>query len=224
MLPKIAVVEDEEALSVLLRYNLEAEGYEVETVLRGDEAEIRLQDRVPDLPLLAWMLPGVSGIELCRRLRMRTETDPSAELNEALEAALFTHHPYGTPIIGWMHEIEDLGRADALAYYARFYTPENAILVVAGDVEAAEVEQLARKTYGAIAARGEARRHRVARLAQHEQADAESGQRGDERRDPDVEAGGEQGREDHGEDGDARGAVEDPGPGVHPPRGRRRPA
>ena len=88
--------------------------------------------------------------------RMRTETDPSAELNEALEAALFTHHPYGTPIIGWMHEIETLGRADALAYYARFYTPENAILIVAGDVEAADVEALARKTYGAIPARGEA--------------------------------------------------------------------
>ena len=74
MQPKIAVVEDEEALSVLLRYNLEAEGYEVETILRGDEAEIRLQERVPDLLILDWMLPGVSGIELCRRLRARDET------------------------------------------------------------------------------------------------------------------------------------------------------
>ena len=75
MVPKIAVVEDEEALSVLLRYNLEAEGYEVETIMRGDEAEIRLQEWVPDLLLLDWMLPGVSGIELCRRLRMRPETE-----------------------------------------------------------------------------------------------------------------------------------------------------
>ena len=75
MQPKIAVVEDEEALSVLLRYNLEAEGYEVETILRGDEAEIRLQERVPDLLILDWMLPGVSGIELCRRLRVRPETE-----------------------------------------------------------------------------------------------------------------------------------------------------
>jgi two-component system, OmpR family, phosphate regulon response regulator PhoB len=75
MLPKIAVVEDEEALSVLLRYNLEAEGYEVETILRGDEAEIRLQERLPDLLILDWMLPGVSGIELCRRLRMRPDTE-----------------------------------------------------------------------------------------------------------------------------------------------------
>ncbi|WP_296016998.1 response regulator, partial [uncultured Agrobacterium sp.] len=71
MVPKIAVVEDEEALSVLLRYNLESEGYDVDTIPRGDEAEIRLQERTPDLLILDWMLPGVSGIELCRRLRMR---------------------------------------------------------------------------------------------------------------------------------------------------------
>ncbi len=75
MVPQITVVEDEEALSVLLRYNLEAEGYEVDTVLRGDEAEVRLQERVPDLLILDWMLPGLSGIELCRRLRVRPETE-----------------------------------------------------------------------------------------------------------------------------------------------------
>ncbi len=73
--PHITVVEDEEALSVLLRYNLEAEGYEVDTVLRGDEAELKLQERVPDLLILDWMLPGLSGIELCRRLRVRPETE-----------------------------------------------------------------------------------------------------------------------------------------------------
>jgi two-component system phosphate regulon response regulator PhoB len=69
------VVEDEEPLCVLLRYNLEAEGYQVETVMRGDEAEIRLRENVPDLLVLDWMLPGISGIELCRRLRMRPETE-----------------------------------------------------------------------------------------------------------------------------------------------------
>ncbi|APY13813.1 phosphate regulon transcriptional regulatory protein PhoB [Brucella sp. 10RB9214] len=73
--PRIAVVEDEEALSVLLRYNLEAEGYQVDTMLRGDEAEIALRESVPDLLILDWMLPGVSGIELCRRLRQRPETE-----------------------------------------------------------------------------------------------------------------------------------------------------
>src|SRR5690606_15936168 len=75
MQPKITVVEDEEALSVLLRYNLEAEGYEVETIPKGDEAELRLQERIPDLLILDWMLPGVSGIELCRRLRSRRDTE-----------------------------------------------------------------------------------------------------------------------------------------------------
>ena len=73
--PKIMVVEDEEPLSVLLRYNLEAESYQVETVSRGDEADIRLRENVPDLLVLDWMLPGLSGIELCRRLRMRPETE-----------------------------------------------------------------------------------------------------------------------------------------------------
>jgi len=73
--PKIMVVEDEEPLCVLLRYNLEAEGYQVEVITRGDEAELRLQENVPDLLVLDWMIPAVSGIELCRRLRMRPETE-----------------------------------------------------------------------------------------------------------------------------------------------------
>ncbi|MGE0845001.1 MAG: phosphate regulon transcriptional regulator PhoB [Flavobacteriaceae bacterium] len=72
---RIMVVEDEEPLALLLRYNLESEGYDVETVNRGDEAEIRLKETVPDLLLLDWMLPGLSGIELCRRLKMRDETE-----------------------------------------------------------------------------------------------------------------------------------------------------
>jgi zinc protease len=86
--------------------------------------------------------------------RMRTDTDPAQQLNEAVQASLFPHHPYGTPVIGWGHEIETLDRGDALAYYERFYTPANAILIVAGDVEAAEVQRLARETYGRIPARG----------------------------------------------------------------------
>jgi two-component system phosphate regulon response regulator PhoB len=73
--PRIMVVEDEEPLGVLLRYNLESEGYQVEVVARGDEAEIRLREKVPDLLVLDWMLPALSGIELCRRLRMRPETE-----------------------------------------------------------------------------------------------------------------------------------------------------
>jgi len=73
--PKIMVVEDEESLCVLLQYNLEAEGYRVEIVNRGDEAELRLRENVPDLLVLDWMIPAVSGIELCRRLRARPETE-----------------------------------------------------------------------------------------------------------------------------------------------------
>src|SRR6201988_3078621 len=71
---RIMVVEDEEALTTLLRYNLDAEGYDVETVARGDDADTRLRERTPDLVVLDWMLPGLSGIELCRRLRARPET------------------------------------------------------------------------------------------------------------------------------------------------------
>src|SRR5881409_606158 len=74
MSARILVVEDEEALTTLLRYNLDAEGYDVETVGRGYDADTRLKERVPDLIVLDWMLPGLSGIELCRRLRARPET------------------------------------------------------------------------------------------------------------------------------------------------------
>jgi len=87
--------------------------------------------------------------------RMRVETDPAAQLSEAMAAALFVRHPYGTPIIGWMHEIEGLDRDHALAYYRRFYTPENAILVVAGDVEPDEVRRVADATYGRVTPFGE---------------------------------------------------------------------
>ena len=72
--PRILIVEDEEALTLLLRYNLEAAGYDVDTVARGDEADVRFKERPPDLVILDWMLPGLSGIELCRRLRARPDT------------------------------------------------------------------------------------------------------------------------------------------------------
>ena len=66
--------EDEQALNLLLRYNLESEGFEVDIIERGDEAEPRIREVLPDLVILDWMLPGVSGIEICRRLRARAET------------------------------------------------------------------------------------------------------------------------------------------------------
>lgn len=69
MTAKILIVEDEEPLALLLRYNLEAEGFEVAVAYRGDEAEIAVAENPPDLIVLDWMLPGLSGLELCRRWR-----------------------------------------------------------------------------------------------------------------------------------------------------------
>ena len=72
--PRILIVEDEAPLALLLAYNLEAEGFLVHREERGDEAELRLEEEVPDLVILDWMLPGVSGLEICRRLRAREPT------------------------------------------------------------------------------------------------------------------------------------------------------
>jgi zinc protease len=81
----------------------------------------------------------------------RVANNPRARLVEQVDAALYLNHPYGRPIIGWRHEIEKLNRADALAFYRRFYTPNNAVLVVAGDVTADEVKAMAEETYGQVA-------------------------------------------------------------------------
>jgi two-component system, OmpR family, phosphate regulon response regulator PhoB len=72
---RVMIAEDEDDLVTLLRYNFEAGGYDVESVSRGDEAETRIKEHVPDVLILDWMLPGLSGIELCRRLRQRAETE-----------------------------------------------------------------------------------------------------------------------------------------------------
>ncbi|MBU2532931.1 MAG: insulinase family protein, partial [Alphaproteobacteria bacterium] len=82
--------------------------------------------------------------------RSRTDNNPTSILAEEMNAALYQAHPYGTPIIGWMHEIAELSREDALAFYTRHYAPNNAILIVAGDVTLEEVMKLARATYGEI--------------------------------------------------------------------------
>lgn len=77
-------------------------------------------------------------------------SSPAAKLAKQMDAALYLNHPYGKPVIGWRHEIEKLTRNDALEFYRRFYTPNNAVLVVAGDVTADEVKRLAQATYGKI--------------------------------------------------------------------------
>jgi zinc protease len=81
---------------------------------------------------------------------MRVANNPAARLELQMDAALYLNSPYGRPIIGWRHEIEGLTRDDALEFYRRFYTPNNAILVVAGDVTAEEVKSLAEETYGKV--------------------------------------------------------------------------
>jgi two-component system, OmpR family, phosphate regulon response regulator PhoB len=74
MAARILIIEDEEPLTLLLRYNLEAEGYAVDAAARGDDGDLRLKENPPDLAIVDWMLPGLSGIELIRRLRGRAET------------------------------------------------------------------------------------------------------------------------------------------------------
>ena len=74
MVPQVLVVEDEDALSTLLQYNLEKEGYAVRIALDGEEALVQVDERLPDLIVLDWMLPKISGIEVCRRLRAKVET------------------------------------------------------------------------------------------------------------------------------------------------------
>ena len=85
----------------------------------------------------------------------RVANDPAAQLTEQVQAALYLNHPYGRPVIGWRHEIEALTREDALAFYRRFYTPNNAVVVIAGDVSAEAVAALAQMTYGKLARRSE---------------------------------------------------------------------
>lgn len=82
--------------------------------------------------------------------RSRTDNRPSAQLSEQMTAALFLHYPYRIPIIGWKHELEKLTLADAVAFYKKFYAPNNAILVISGDVTVDEVRPLAEKYYGPI--------------------------------------------------------------------------
>ncbi|MGE0565125.1 MAG: M16 family metallopeptidase [Pseudolabrys sp.] len=81
----------------------------------------------------------------------RVDNNPSAKLGEQVDAALYLNHPYGKPVIGWRHEMEGLTREDAIAFYKRFYGPNNAVLVIAGDVTPDTVRGLAETTYGKVA-------------------------------------------------------------------------
>src|SRR5690349_8780051 len=95
-------------------------------------------DRMTGLVLTDENVIPERGVVL-EEFNMRVANSPEARLGEQVAAALYLNHPYGRPVIGWKHEIEKLGREQALAFYRQFYTPNNAILVVAGDVTADEV-------------------------------------------------------------------------------------
>jgi zinc protease len=112
-------------------------------------------DRMTNLVLTDEVVAPERDVVLEER-RSRIENNPGALLGEALSASLYRNHPYGRPVIGWEHEIKALNRETALDFYKRYYTPNNAVLVVAGDVSADEVRKLAEETYGAIPARPDA--------------------------------------------------------------------
>jgi zinc protease len=111
-------------------------------------------DRITNLVLTDEVVKPELNVVL-EEQNMRVANNPSARLSEQVDAALYLNHPYGRPVIGWRHEIEKLNRDEALAFYKRFYTPNNAIVIVAGDVTPDEVKADAEETYGKVAIRTE---------------------------------------------------------------------
>jgi zinc protease len=106
-------------------------------------------DRMRNLTLTDDVIGPERDVILEER-RSRIETSPEALLDEEINATLYQNHPYRIPVIGWMHEMKQLNRIDATAFYDKYYAPNNAVLVVAGDVEADAVKALAEKTYGMV--------------------------------------------------------------------------
>ena len=113
--------------------------------IASDRLELMMEleaDRMQNLVLTDEnVLPELDVVREERR--ERTDNDPSALLGEQIDAAMYTAHPYGKPVIGWMSEVAKLTREDAMAFYRAHYTPANAVLVVAGDVKPEQVKILA---------------------------------------------------------------------------------
>ena len=104
-------------------------------------------DRMQNLRLTIEDILPERGVIIEER-NSRTENNPNSLFSEHRSALMYQNHPYGVPVIGWMHEIEKLTREDAIDFYERYYAPNNAILIVAGDVEPQAVLDLAQKHYG----------------------------------------------------------------------------
>ena len=111
-------------------------------------------DRMENLVLSDAVVDPERDVVLEER-RSRVDSEPGSRLREALNAITFVNHPYGSPVIGWESEIRALNKEAALAFYDRFYTPNNAVVVVAGDVDVDTVRKLAEDTYGKVARRAE---------------------------------------------------------------------
>lgn len=122
--------------------------------IAADRLDLMMQmeaDRMNNLRLTEADIVTERNVILEER-NQRTENSPGALAREQLMAAQYLNHRYGVPVIGWKHEMESLDMADALGFYDLYYSPNNAILIVAGDVEPTEVIALAEKHYGPIPA------------------------------------------------------------------------
>ena len=108
-------------------------------------------DRMANLQLTDAVVLPERDVVLEER-RQRVESDPGAKLGEMASAAFYLNHPYREPTIGWEHEIRGLTTADALAFYKSWYAPNNAVVIVAGDVTPEAVKAMAERTYGKLAA------------------------------------------------------------------------
>ncbi len=117
-------------------------------------------DRMQNLTITDALVLPERDVVLEER-RSRTDNEPSSQLWEMLRASLYLHHPYGTPVIGWEQELRSLTTADAEAFYERWYAPNNAVLVISGDVTLEEVRPLAERYYGAVPAKAVPERVRV---------------------------------------------------------------
>jgi zinc protease len=120
----------------------------------ADRLELMMQmesDRMKNIRLTPENI-GTERDVIIEERNQRTENSPGALFNEQLNAAQYLNHRYGVPVIGWRHEMEALDLDDALSFYETYYSPNNAILVVSGDVEPEAVRALAEKYYGAIPA------------------------------------------------------------------------
>ena len=120
----------------------------------SDRLELMMQmesDRMKNIRLTPENIATERNVIIEER-NQRTENDPGALFREQMNAAQYLNHRYGTPVIGWMHEMRELDLKDAIDFYDLYYSPNNAILVVSGDVQPDEVLRLAKQYYGVIPA------------------------------------------------------------------------